>query len=79
MTEAILVAGVVRTLAEYAFPDDPALIDQAVGDAVTAYWSGASVSEACRVGQASIAGHHPAGDAASAVRRVAGPMSDQAA
>jgi hypothetical protein len=64
MAEEFLVAGVVRTLAEQAFPDDPALVDRAVGDAVHAYLSGASVSEACRVGRFFITGHHPADQAA---------------
>ena len=74
MADEILVAGIVRTLAEGAYPDDPALVEQAVCNAVEAHLSGASVSEACRVGQLFIARHHPAGDVPSAAQR-----ADQAA
>ena len=59
--ELLVVTGVVRTLAEDAFPDDPSRVDRAVSAAADAYLSGASLSEACRVGQVFIAGHHPDG------------------
>jgi hypothetical protein len=53
----LLVAGVVRTLAEHALPEEPVLVARAVTEAVHALASGASVSEACRVGQLFIAAH----------------------
>jgi hypothetical protein len=68
VTDELLVAGVVRTLAEHAFPHDPLLVDQAVSDAVKAYLSGASISEACRVGQLFITAHHPFANASVARR-----------
>jgi hypothetical protein len=51
----LLVAGVVRTLAEHALPGEPVLVAQAVTEAVQALAAGASVSEACRVGQLFVA------------------------
>ena len=77
--EQLLVARVVRTLAEHAFPFDPLLVDRAVTDAVRASLSGASVSEACRVGQLVIARHQPDADDSEDVRRVAGPLADRVA
>ena len=55
----LLVAGVVRTLAEAALPGEPVLVAQAVTEAVHALLAGASTSEACRVGQLFIAAHPP--------------------
>ena len=75
MADEALVAGVVQTLAEYVFPHDPRLVDRAVAAAVKAHWSGASLSEACRVGQAFIARRDPA----RAVSSAGGQLADQVA
>jgi hypothetical protein len=53
----LIVAGVVRTLAEHALPGEAGLVAQAVTEAVDALAGGASVSEACRVGQLFVAAH----------------------
>jgi hypothetical protein len=53
----LVVAGVVRTLAELALPGEAVLVAQAVTEAVDALTAGASVSEACRVGQLFVAAH----------------------
>jgi hypothetical protein len=53
----LIVAGVVRTHAEQALPGEPVLVAQAVTEAVDALAAGASVSEACRVGQLFVAAH----------------------
>ena len=79
MADEQLVARVVRTLAEYVFPHDRPLVDRAVSAAVKAHWSGASASEACRVGQAFIARHDPAQIVSSTARRGASPLADQVA
>ena len=75
MADEALVAGVVQTLAEYVFPHDPLLVDRAVAAAVKAHWSGASVSEACRVGQAFIARRDPARAVSSAAHQLAGQVA----
>jgi hypothetical protein len=77
--EQLLVAGVVRTLAEYAFPFDPLLVDRAVADAVQASLSGASITEACRVGQLFIAQHQPDEALTPDACRVGGPLADRVA
>lgn len=79
MADELLVAGIVRTLAEHAFPLEPRLADLAVLDAVHAYVSGASISEACRVGQLRIAGPHPPATVSPSASRVAGPLADKVA
>lgn len=79
MADELLVAGIVRTLAEHAFPLDPGLADLAVRDAVRAYIYGASISEACRVGQLCIAGPHPLATMPSITTRLAGPLADKVA
>jgi hypothetical protein len=53
----LVVAGVVRTLAEHALPGEAVVVAQAVTEAVDALAAGASVSEACRVGQLFVAAH----------------------
>jgi hypothetical protein len=53
----LVVAGVVRTLAEHALPGEAVLVAQAVTEAVDALAAGASVNEACRVGQLFVAAH----------------------
>lgn len=55
VNEELLVARVVRTLAEHAWPSNRPVVERAVAGAVRAYFSGASVTEACRVGQLLIA------------------------
>lgn len=64
VNEELVVAGVVRTLAEQAWPSDSSMVERAVSGAVRAYFSGASVTEACRIGQLLIA--HPAVELAEA-------------
>jgi hypothetical protein len=64
VNEELVVAGVVRTLAEQAWPSNSPMVERAVSGAVRAYFSGASVTEACRVGQLLIA--HPAPELADA-------------
>jgi hypothetical protein len=71
VNEELLVAGVVRTLAEHAWPSNPSMVERAVSGAVRAYFSGASVTEACRVGQLLIA--HPESELAEAA---SGPASE---
>jgi hypothetical protein len=79
MADELLVAGVVRTLAEYAFRDDPRLVAEAVAKAVDAHLSGASVPEACRVGQLFISRHRPSDAAVPADLPVADLLASSAA
>lgn len=51
MGEELLVAEAVRAAAADAMTLDPALVEEAVSEAVRAHLAGASVSEACEVGR----------------------------